>query len=666
MAKKEISAVDSNVGKKNNPLGVKYQMNNNTVKMSDGQRFHTVTRADLYAACNRAENNVALFKAPTGTGKSYMVCNDETSAGLPANDDRVLIVPSFTLTSQLGRKYGVPYVNGDVVDLDFPSQGFGCVVSTYDGLKRIMGHINPQTTHLFIDECHQLTEAASYRMKTIDHIVQGYGQFYGTILMSGTPKEGSPIPHGEKITVARDESDVPTYLTECTDYVAIGLDLLERDDIETVVVQMNNKNKIAGLASILRKIGETVGIITSDNSNSEHVEDLLSGKIKTRWIIGTNAMNDGIDIFPRPFSLIIASESHLSPNSIQQVASRFRNSGIFVRPTRLVICRPTHDLTITDTKKFPTLENVIEEVAQYCETLFNLHKHLKRVGELSQPINKAINYQYNRMVHFEYDDTGDLIDVRPSVSACMGDVDQRITRMMTAGDLLKGVAEYGFVFSGFYNPDSEKVGYEEDVNEAKKAVGKAQKAQVQEFIIDFVDMATRSEDIAKSMLNERLNSATSRNFPKKEVEAAKYMKATCKAVMRVEGATYEMAADVMTAYEAFDVASCKMLAKMSARHGVLFDMVNGQGRNRDDAAFLRSLYDSYEVGDDFTGQEVKQLVTHLGGDKHKLFIPKSRVSLMKELFTIKPKLVNRGDKRVRGYTIIKKRIIQEIVHEMIK
>lgn len=662
MAKKNKTGVDSYVSQKQDPIGVT-QMTNQIVHMNDGQRFHTVTREDLYEACDNSANNVALFQAPTGTGKSYVVCAD--SEDNPKVDDRILLVPSFTLTSQLGRKYGVPFVNGDVTDLEIPYQGFGCVVSTYDGLKRILGRINPATTYLFIDESHQLTEAASYRMQSIDYMVRNFHLFKGTVLMSATPKDDSPIPHDKGIIVTRDESEVPTYLTESTDYIAIGLDLLEKDGIETVVLQMNNKNKIAGMVSILREMGETVGVITSDNANSDHVKDLLSGKLRTRWIIGTNSMNDGIDIFPRPFSLIIASESHLSPNSVQQLASRFRDSGVFVRPTRLVICRPTHDMSITNPDEFPTLGKVIEEVTEYCEILSNLHKHLKRIGELDQPINKAINYQYNRMVHFDYDDEGNLVDVYPSASACMGEVDQRITRMMTTGDLLKGIEGYGFKFNGFYAVDKKKAGFEEDVNEAKKEVGQAQKAQVQKFITEFIEMVSRSEDIAKNMLNERLASATSRNFTKREVEAAKHIKAASRVIMRVEGATYRHVALTILDHEAVDGPSLKVLAKKSQRHEVIFNATHGQGRNRDDAAFLHALYDAYNENDEFTSKEVDQLVRQLGGDKHKMLIPKNRIALMKQIFTIKAKKVTRGEVRVRGYKIIKKGLIQQEVMERV-
>ena len=640
--------------------GVKSKPSVNEFHMKDGQRFHTVTRKDLYDACDRSSNGVALFQAPTGTGKSYMVCSD---GGDAPSDDRVLLVPSYTLTSQLGRKYGVPFVNGDVVDFEIPSQGFGCIVSTYDGLNRVMGKVALSSTYLFVDESHQLTEAACYRMASIDFIVRNYHLFKGTVLMSATPKEGCPIEHDQQITVTRDEAEVPTYLTESTDYIAIGLDLLKRDDIETVVLHLNNKNKIAGIASILRGMGETVGVITSDNSDSDHVKALLSGELKTRWIIGTNSMNDGIDIFPRNFSLIISSESQLSSNSVQQAASRFRNSGVFVRPTRLVICRPSHDLTVTDPSEFPSLDDLLEEVTEYCEILSNMHKHLKRVGELDQPINRAINYQYNRMVHFEYDNEGNLTDIRPSASACMGEVDQRTTRMMTTGDLIRQIEEYGFVFNGFYTVETGEEGFEEDVKEAKKAVGRAQKAQVQKFIADFVDMASKAEDVAGSMLSERLNSATSRHFPKREVEAAKHIKAASKAILRVEGASYRHVAMTILDHDAVDGAALKMLAKKSQRHAVIYDMMNGQGRNRDDAAFLHALYDSYNEGDEFTGKEVDQLVRQLGGDSHKMLIPKNRVTLMKQLFTIKAKKVRRGDVRVRGYKVVKKGIIQKAVEE---
>ena len=660
MAKKTKKPVDNSESNNKNPIGVS-RMKKQVVEMADGQRFHTLTRKDLYKACEESSNGVAMFQAPTGTGKSYMVCSKSGDENVA--DDRVLLVPSYTLTFDLGRKYGVPFINGDVLDIDLQRKGFGCVVSTYDGLKRLLPHIDVRDAHLFIDEIHQFTEAAGYRMKPIDFVVSNHMSFKGTVLMSATPKEECPIEHDKMITVTREEGEVPTFLTESTDYIAIGLDLLKRDEIETVVLHLNNKNKIAGMASILREMGETVGVITSDNANSDHVKSLLSGELRTRWIIGTNSMNDGIDIFPRSFSLIISSESHLSSNSVQQVASRFRNSGVFVRPTRLVICRPTHDMSITDPKRFPSLDELVEEVAEYCEILRNMHKHLKRIGELDQPINKAINYQYNRMVYFDYDQDGNLTDVRPSASACIGEIDLKTTRMMTTGDLIEQIKKYGFTFNGFYTIDTSKNGYEEDVCEARKAVGRTQKAQVQKFVTDFLGMVARSEEVAKSMLNERLDSATSRNFTKREVEAAKHIKAASKAILRVQGASYREVAATILDHEAVDCSSLKMLAKKAQRHSVIFDLVNGQGRNRDDAAFLHALFDSFREGDEFTSKEVNQLVSQLGGDKHRMLIPKNRVTLMKQLFTIKAKKFTRNDVRVRGFKIIKKGLIHQSVKE---
>ena len=618
--------------------------------------YHTVTRGKLYnllATLPDDAPKTVVFQSPTGTGKTFMVCNEDEALG----DKRIMIVPTVSLSEQIAGEYGVKLINGNVETFTL-DESDNLIVSTYDGLKRfISASVDYSDWYLCIDEYHQLTGSAGYRGRTIEFIATHALRFKGVILMSATPPTITPITPSAFYLVRSAYLAIDLYHTQSENYIAMAIEELKGTD--TVYIAANNKEKLTALARVAIAQNLTVGIMTSDLKGTKEFQDILSGAYKPQIILCTCVIYDGINIDPTKHVLIITRYTKIRATELVQLSSRNRAQGKkMIKPSKIIIC--VKHAIFENGRKIMTVDEKIEHVAEFGEMLTGMCAHLRSIGRLDESINSLMNITYNHLVNVEIID--DVHTFSPNVSSCIGDYEDEKRQTMTLGDLIEECKPFNINHKGeiFYE-DCQLL---EDTKERTKEVKKEVKDALQGKIAGFRDACACGT--AKEYLDDILGRENTHKSTKKELDTISALASARRRLMKLDEYDDSMMPELIK--QVGTKSDAKLFKKKVIIHEIIGLAINdGEGTTRDDVATIRNMWELVEVGAEFTSDTMKiDYEIFKVGPVSDYGLPKNGITLLKQMFEVEefrgPK--DENGKRARCYRVIGKQTMAQRIRQI--
>ena len=150
-----------------------------TYTLLPGQRLSDVLKIDNILG--------KLLQAPTGTGKSYLICKSGVKA--------VVLCPTRALVDNFADQYGaIPYYQGKKYSTE-QLHGAPLIAVTYDSFRQLSGYLTPVQGlfHVFCDEAHTFVSNASFRAEALHSALEylqepAPGQTWASVTMlSATP-----------------------------------------------------------------------------------------------------------------------------------------------------------------------------------------------------------------------------------------------------------------------------------------------------------------------------------------------------------------------------------------------------------------------------------------------------------------------------------------------
>ena len=292
---------------------------------------------DLYQEILSEED--LLIDGPTGGGKTtstidLLRCREEPF---------ILLVPYTCMTSQFCKKFAMDKVDGSVSPRELiPILRKGKpIVSTYDGLKKILEAGDPGEWTIVIDEIHNLILQDSFRDETISFVMNHLEQFKRRIYLSGTivnpiinglPNKGTlrKIKFIDK-NITRKSLEIYTYERNPNKRVQnylIDYCLDNNNTDNLIIIQWNNKRILDELNQKLTEHGIQSIITSSDEKDIPEYISIIEKEVipnSVNILLTTSVLNDGININNENIhSIITVDEPDLL--SIEQFFNRFRRS----------------------------------------------------------------------------------------------------------------------------------------------------------------------------------------------------------------------------------------------------------------------------------------------------------------------------------------------------
>ena len=298
-----------------------------TYTLLPGQRLSDVLKIDNILG--------RLLQAPTGTGKSYLICK----SGIKA----VVLCPTRALVRNFAKEYNaLPYMHDNRQYTADELQGAQLIAVTYDSFPALSGYLTPSQGqfHVFCDEAHTAVSSANYRAGKI-HAALKYLQepAPGCSWASVTLVTATPLPavHPYLASFELVKVEAPgrkagtAYFMDTSRVVetAAGLAIASQRAGRRALVLLNNKNeRLHTLHNILKSYEiETVSLHADvDGEQKEYLENLTS---EGHWhdadcIITTTVLKEGNSIHsPKPVDVIICGGGFNSAD-IAQFTARIR------------------------------------------------------------------------------------------------------------------------------------------------------------------------------------------------------------------------------------------------------------------------------------------------------------------------------------------------------
>ena len=137
----------------------------------------------LSAGLNIKQTYNKIVIAPTGSGKTYLVDS--------CADWLIIVCPTTGLCENVANEYGAYYFNAKErleFDWDMDNMNRKFIAVTYDSFKKLTAFLAGYAYkfRVFIDEAHNFTLAANYRLSALNEVVALSKEYKSTTLLTGT------------------------------------------------------------------------------------------------------------------------------------------------------------------------------------------------------------------------------------------------------------------------------------------------------------------------------------------------------------------------------------------------------------------------------------------------------------------------------------------------
>lgn len=277
------------------------------------------------------------LEAPTGTGKSTLVI-EKLSKKMPV----IMAVPQLAQVKQLKSIYGeskkigeanyILYVHGGV-EIPNSIKSYKMIVTTYDGLSRIVPRVTPRHYALVIDEAHKLYQAADYRSLAINQMVAHIDNcmFRQVITLSAklNPKL-MPFNYDEIFTIDKQpiEKELKIHLFKKGKPAREKLLKAQPSKKgQLVLLRVNNKDEIEEFAAYYENRGLKTLKITSDLQKTQEVsQTFCEEKIPEGYdvVLTTSLTDEAININNTNIESVHILGGRLHSEELLQFIGRFR------------------------------------------------------------------------------------------------------------------------------------------------------------------------------------------------------------------------------------------------------------------------------------------------------------------------------------------------------
>ncbi len=334
--------------------------------------------SDLYHEILSEED--LLIDGPTGGGKTTSIIDL-----LRYKEDKfILLVPYTSMTSQFYKKFEMDKVDGSVSKCELiPILKKGRpIVSTYDGLKKIMENGDPNEWTIIIDEIHNFILQDSFRDETISFVMNHLEQFKRRIYLSGTIVSPiiSGLPNKGKIRKIkfidknRTKKNFKIYTYERNTNKRVQKYLIDyclnnSSNDNLIIIQWNNKKILNELNQILKEYRIQSIITSSDEKDIPEYISITDNEVipdSVNILLTTSVLNDGINIQNENIHSVITVNEH-NLLSIEQFFNRFRRCS---SNTKFIsINRSKNKCRNFENTMIHQIESIKDEVIEICDHL---------------------------------------------------------------------------------------------------------------------------------------------------------------------------------------------------------------------------------------------------------------------------------------------------------
>ncbi len=259
--------------------------------------------------------------AKTNSGKSQSIINFTKQLGLKM----IYLVPYQSMCEQLSKKYGVfgVYKGVSTAEVIEAMSKHDIIMSTYDGLEKIMTEENMSGPHFFptsyilcIDEQHTMVTHSTFRSRVIRLINSRKTSFKKIIALTGTPEgvlvETESNNENYRTVIFKERNPKPRiqgsyHICKYTD----GGDakfihhLLSHPVEGKVLIFKNNIDALNTYKQALVENGipeEQITVLHANEKDNEEYISIVDNELiteKTKYICTSSVINDGINILNR-------------------------------------------------------------------------------------------------------------------------------------------------------------------------------------------------------------------------------------------------------------------------------------------------------------------------------------------------------------------------------
>jgi len=288
------------------------------------------------------------------------------------------------MTSQFCKKFEMNKVDGSVSKCELiPILKKGRpIVSTYDGLKKIMENGDPNEWTIIIDEIHNFILQDSFRDETISFVMNHLEQFKRRIYLSGTIVSPiiSGLPNKGKIRKIkfidknRTKKNFKIYTYERNTNKRVQKYLIDyclnnSSNDNLIIIQWNNKKILNELNQILKEYRIQSIITSSDEKDIPEYISITDNEVipdSVNILLTTSVLNDGINIQNENIHSVITVNEH-NLLSIEQFFNRFRRCS---SNTKFIsINRSKNKCRNFENTMIHQIESIKDEVIEICDHL---------------------------------------------------------------------------------------------------------------------------------------------------------------------------------------------------------------------------------------------------------------------------------------------------------
>lgn len=266
--------------------------------------------------------------APTGSGKTYLVNT--------CDDWMIIVCPTTGLCENVANEYGAYYFNAKErleFDWDMDNMSRKFIAVTYDSFKKLTTFLAgyEYKFRVFIDEAHNFTLAANYRLRALNEVVELSKKYKSTTLLTGTfiPCFHPSIAQMPIVEVKIPRIEINANLLECAD-VLKSAQFLAQESIKNKrfpLILFNSKKsegRLGTLKAFLRDYD--FAFFNADTKQEQDWKQIASkGIIASNYqgMCVTSVLKEGNNIYNEyDFDIIIIGNFHSS--EIEQFCRRPR------------------------------------------------------------------------------------------------------------------------------------------------------------------------------------------------------------------------------------------------------------------------------------------------------------------------------------------------------
>jgi hypothetical protein len=373
-------------------------------------------------------NNCILNKVLTGVGASTVAL---------ANDvPYVIAVPYINLIKskkKWAKENGkdILGVYGSVSIEQIKAYKGNKIMTTWDGLGKVLEAIDPSKWKILIDEYHTLLEAAAFRKQAIFNVLTNYKKFKSFIFMSATPIDDKyqieELKNIDKVTLKFDEIQKinvswNAFETDLTSSVSLLIyKHLTGEILENAHIFINSVSLICQIIEELKEKGipilQNVKIVCADNTvNAEKVAAISDGELEIEPITSpvvrinfyTATAFEGCDIYDENSISYIVTDGKLDHTKINlfttlpQIIGRVRDS---IHKNKIIILYAPNKFSSSISEE--EFETVVKEDIDSAKEIVNEYNIVKSM-KLEMAV-KAFGLGYKDCAFIYAGDDGEFI-----------------------------------------------------------------------------------------------------------------------------------------------------------------------------------------------------------------------------------------------------------------